>query len=150
MNDKFHILFLNGPNLNLLSIREPKIYGYKNLSEVVQDLFKLGNDLGVFVDHFQSNAEYELISRLHSVYNIVDFVVINPGGLTHTSIILRDAFLSVNIPFIEVHLSNIYARESYRHHSYLSDIALGVICGFGIHGYYCALHMAIKHLSQSN
>lgn len=122
------ILVLNGPNLNLLGAREPAIYGYKTLADIEQEMRDhpiLGESRIVF---FQSNAEHALIDRIHQAYtDHTDFVIINPGGLTHTSVALRDAFLSTSIPFIEVHISNIFARESFRHRSYLSDIAKGVI-----------------------
>ncbi|AGC03574.1 3-dehydroquinate dehydratase [Candidatus Blochmanniella chromaiodes str. 640] len=148
MVNTFRILLINGPNLNLLGIREPHIYGYEALSDVVANLHKTSESLGIYMDHFQSNAEHELIECIHKSYKNLNFIIINPAAFTHTSIALRDAFLSVNIAFIEVHLSNIHIREKFRYHSYLSDIALGVICGFGVYGYHCALHMAHKYLSK--
>ncbi|AKC60459.1 type II 3-dehydroquinate dehydratase [Blochmannia endosymbiont of Camponotus (Colobopsis) obliquus] len=150
MTKKYHILFLNGPNLNLLGTREPDIYGSVTLACLIVELAKLSNMLGINFTHFQSNAENELINWIHqSCDKDIDFIVINPAALTHTSIAIRDALLAINIPFIEIHLSNIYKREQFRHHSYLSDIAIGVICGFGIHGYFFAAEMAIKYLSLS-
>lgn len=148
MTRKFSILLINGPNLNLLGIREPKIYQCQTLYDILHDLYQTSISLGVNLTHFQSNSEYKLIDCVHQSYeNNTDFIIINPAAFTHTSIALRDAFLSINIPFIEIHLSNIYTREKFRHHSYFSDIALGVICGFGANGYHCALHMAYKYLS---
>lgn len=143
----FRVLLINGPNLNLLGIREPEVYGYKNLSDIIVSLKKTAVSLNIILNHFQSNAEHELINCIHNSYKNVDFIIINPAALTHTSIVLRDALLAVNINFIEVHLSNIYKREKFRHHSYFSDIATGFICGFGIEGYHFALHMAYKYLT---
>ncbi|URJ25354.1 type II 3-dehydroquinate dehydratase [Candidatus Blochmannia ocreatus (nom. nud.)] len=148
MVNMFRILLINGPNLNLLGIREPKIYGCRSLSDIVMELYDIAKSLGMYMDHFQSNAEHELVDRIHQSIDNTDFIIINPASFTHTSIALRDAFLAVNIPFVEIHLSNIYAREQFRQCSYLSDIALGIICGFGAHGYYCAIHMARSHLLQ--
>ena len=126
------LLVLNGPNLNLLGLREPSIYGRERLSEIEARLVESAQQRGHDLECFQSNAESSLIDRIHLAYREdVDVVLINPGALTHTSIALRDAFLSTKIPFIEIHLSNVHAREAFRHHSYLSDIALGVILGLG-------------------
>lgn len=148
MVNTFRVLLINGPNLNFLGTREPHIYGCEALSDVVANLYKISESLGIHMNHFQSNAEHELIECIHKSYKNADFIIINPAAFTHTSIALRDAFLSVNIAFIEIHLSNIYIREKFRYRSYLSDIALGVICGFGVYGYHCALHMAHKYLSK--
>lgn len=149
MNCKFNILLINGPNLNLLDIREPKIYKHQTLSDILDELRQTSTSLNIHLDHFQSNSEYKLIKCIHQSYeNNTNFIIINPAAFTHTSIALRDALLTVNIPFIEIHLSNIYSREKFRQHSYFSDIALGVICGFGINGYHCALHIAHKYLSK--
>jgi len=150
MADKFHILLLNGPNLNLLGTREPEKYGKTTLAEIVSDLSSQADALNVKLSHLQSNAEYALIDRIHEAKGNVDYIVINPAAFTHTSVALRDALLAVSIPFIEVHLSNVHAREPFRHHSYLSDIAAGVICGLGVDGYSWALQTAVKRLSQSN
>ncbi|EOS95618.1 type II 3-dehydroquinate dehydratase [Erwinia tracheiphila] len=150
MAEKFHILLLNGPNLNLLGTREPEKYGETTLAEIVSDLTSQADALKVKLSHLQSNAEYVLIDRIHEAKDRVDYIVINPAAFTHTSVALRDALLAVNIPFIEVHLSNVHAREPFRHHSYLSDIAAGVICGLGAEGYSWALQTAVKRLSQSN
>ncbi len=150
MTDKFHILLLNGPNLNLLGTREPEKYGSTTLAEIVSDLSSQADALNVQLSHLQSNAEHALIDRIHEAKGSVDYIVINPAAFTHTSVALRDALLAVSIPFIEVHLSNVHAREPFRHHSYLSDIAAGVICGLGVDGYSWALQTAVKRLSQSN
>lgn len=150
MTDKFHILLLNGPNLNLLGAREPDKYGHSTLADIILDLNALAVNLGVKLSHFQSNAEYTLIDRIHQAQGNTDFIVINPAAFTHTSIALRDALLAVDIPFIEIHLSNVHAREPFRHHSYLSDIAIGMICGLGVEGYHFALQTAVKLLSASS
>ena len=145
------LLLLNGPNLNLLGLREPSIYGRERLSEIEARLVESAQQRGHDLECFQSNAESSLIDRIHLAYReSVDVVLINPGALTHTSIALRDAFLSTKIPFIEIHLSNVHAREAFRHHSYLSDIALGVILGLGPIGYSLALEAALHiiHLQQ--
>lgn len=148
MNAKFTILVLNGPNLNMLGKREPEIYGHQSLSELMSELNNLAIDNEVKLSHFQSNAEHLLIDAIHNAYQQVDFIIINPAAFTHTSVALRDAILSVSIPFIEVHLSNVHAREDFRQHSYFSDIAQGVICGLGTKGYDHALESAIIWLKQ--
>ncbi|MGV3345321.1 type II 3-dehydroquinate dehydratase [Enterobacteriaceae bacterium LUAb1] len=150
MPDKFHILLLNGPNLNLLGIREPEKYGDTSLTEIVDRLTREAQGQHVKLSHLQSNAEHQLIDCIHKARGNIDYIIINPAAFTHTSVALRDALLAVSIPFIEVHLSNIYAREPFRHHSYLSDISAGVICGLGADGYFWALQTAIKRLSYSN
>ena len=138
-------LLLNGPNLNLLGSREPEVYGSTTLQEVELDLRQHALLAGHELDYFQSNAESALIDRIHQAReDNVDFIIINPAAYTHTSVAIRDALLGVSIPFIEVHLSNVHARETFRHHSYLSDIAKGVICGLGVDGYNYALSSAIK------
>ena len=140
------ILVLNGPNLNLLGSREPGLYGQDTLASIEQRLDALATDHEVTC--FQSNAEFELIDRIHQAGNDgVAFILINPAALTHTSIALRDALLGVEIPFIEVHLSNVFAREPFRHRSYLSDIAVGVISGLGAQGYELALAAALRRLA---
>jgi 3-dehydroquinate dehydratase II len=144
------ILLLNGPNLNLLGTREPSIYGSATLDQIVAQVRQRAAAAGhELLDH-QSNAEHELINRIHSAkHEGVSFIIINPGAFTHTSIALRDAFASVAIPFIEVHLSNIFARESFRHHSYLSDVAAGCIVGLGPIGYELALQAACARLTTA-
>ncbi|BBV64081.1 MULTISPECIES: type II 3-dehydroquinate dehydratase [Kluyvera] len=150
MTDKFRILLLNGPNLNMLGTREPEKYGTLTLSQIVSRLTAEAETLNVTLDSLQSNAEYVLIDRIHQAKDNIDYILINPAAFTHTSVALRDALLAVSIPFIEIHLSNVHAREPFRHHSYLSDIASGVICGLGADGYSYALQTAVKRLSQSN
>lgn len=140
-------LVLHGPNLNLLGLREPDIYGTTTLLQINKDLQAYAAEQGHKLTYFQSNAEHELINRIHSARDEqIDFIIINPAAFTHTSVALRDALLGVNIPFIEVHLSNVHKREPFRHHSYLSDIAVGVICGLGSRGYRFALQTAIEQL----
>ena len=150
MTDKSRILLLNGPHLNMLGTREPEKYGTLTLSQIVSRLTAEAETLNVTLDSLQSNAEYVLIDRIHQAKDNIDYILINPAAFTHTSVALRDALLAVSIPFIEIHLSNVHAREPFRHHSYLSDIASGVICGLGADGYSYALQTAVKRLSQSN
>lgn len=149
MAEDIHILLLNGPNLNMLGTREPDKYGNLTLTAIVSKLTTEADHLGVSLSHFQSNAEHELIEKIHSAKDNVDFILINPAAFTHTSVALRDALLAVDIPFIEVHLSNVHAREPFRHHSYLSDKAIGVICGLGADGYSFALQAAVNRLSYT-
>jgi 3-dehydroquinate dehydratase-2 len=142
------VLVINGPNLNMLGRREPATYGSQNLQQIVNNLSNYATSLELSLTHVQSNAEHELIDTIHNAFEKIDFIIINPGAFTHTSIALRDALLSVSIPFIEVHLSNVHAREAFRHHSYLSDIAQGVICGLGAQGYEFALAAAKQYLTK--
>ncbi|QIW15257.1 type II 3-dehydroquinate dehydratase [Pasteurellaceae bacterium RH1A] len=142
------ILLLNGPNLNMLGKREPQIYGSQTLADIEQGLQKLALARGYELDYFQSNSEEALINRIHQAFGQVDFILINPAAFTHTSVALRDALLAVAIPFVEIHLSNVHAREPFRHHSYLSDVAKGVICGLGAKGYEYGLDFAISQLEQ--
>lgn len=146
MTTKFTVLVLNGPNLNMLGKREPDIYGNQSLSEIMSDLSLLAKTKKIELTHFQSNAEFQLIDAIHQAFQQVDFIIINPAAFTHTSVALRDALLSVAIPFIEVHISNVHAREPFRHHSYLSDIATGIICGLGVQGYEHAISSAHSYL----
>lgn len=148
MTAKSRILVLNGPNINLLGLREPAHYGSQTLAQIIDTLTQQASNAQVELQHLQSNREYELLETIHDAFGKVDFIIINPAAFTHTSVALRDALLGVNIPFIEVHLSNIHAREPFRHHSYLSDKAEGVICGLGAQGYEFALMAAIKHLQS--
>ncbi|KTD67531.1 type II 3-dehydroquinate dehydratase [Legionella shakespearei] len=139
------ILALNGPNLNLLGTREPSVYGSVTLDQINADLTHAAQKAGFALTCFQSNSEGDLIQAIHQARNDkVDYIIFNPAAYTHTSIALRDALTAVAIPFIEVHLSNIYSRETFRHHSYFSDIAKGVISGFGAQGYLLALTSIIK------
>lgn len=143
------ILVLHGPNLNMLGIREPEVYGYETLADIDDRLRQTAADTGHHLLHLQSNAEYELIERIHEARaEGVDFILFNPAAFTHTSVALRDAMLASGIPFIEVHLSNVHARESFRHHSYFSDIAEGVICGLGSQGYDLALQAALRRIHR--
>ncbi|WP_337920411.1 type II 3-dehydroquinate dehydratase [Vibrio cholerae] len=146
MTAKSRILVLNGPNLNLLGLREPTHYGSQTLEQIVATLRDQAQKADIELEHLQSNREYELIEAIHLAFGKVDFIIINPAAFTHTSVALRDALLGVAIPFIEVHLSNVHAREPFRHHSYLSDKAQGVICGLGAQGYEFALSAAIRAL----
>lgn len=142
------LLVLHGPNLNLLGSREPEIYGYDTLADINQTLQDQVASQGHSLSCLQSNAEHELVEAVHQAQRDgVDFAVINPGAFTHTSIALRDAFLGVELPFIEVHLSNVHAREEFRQHSFLSDIAQGVIVGLGARGYEYALQWAMQELA---
>lgn len=145
-----HILVLHGPNLNLLGTREPTHYGSSTLLTINQNLIELAQTNGHLLTAFQSNAEHELIAQVHAARDKKsEFILINPAAFTHTSIALRDALLAVAIPFIEVHLSNIHARESFRHHSYFSEIAVGVISGLGAFGYELALRAILVRLAHS-
>lgn len=144
-----NILILNGPNLNMLGKRETKHYGKATLQSINKQLTIVGAKLGQTVHFFQSNAEHELIAKIHNAsHDGTDFIIINPAAFTHTSVALRDALLAVNIPFIEVHLSNVHARETFRRHSYFSDIAVGVICGLGAQGYELAIQAAASYLKN--
>lgn len=149
MAAKYRILLVNGPNLNMLGVREPGVYGNASLSDIVSELQSQAADMNVSLSHVQSNAEHELITAVQQSLGQQDFILINPGAFTHTSIALRDALLAVAIPFIEIHLSNVHAREAFRRHSYLADIALGVICGFGAKGYHYALDAAVTALQTT-
>ncbi|MDP5147037.1 type II 3-dehydroquinate dehydratase [Shewanella sp. ULN5] len=148
MSQTAKILLVNGPNLNLLGRREPGHYGTQNLATIVSELQSAASAAGVVLEHIQSNAEHEIIDAIHATD--AQFMIINPAAFTHTSVAIRDAILGVAIPFIEVHLSNVHAREPFRHHSYFSDKALGVICGLGAQGYQFALQAALKHVQDNN
>lgn len=142
-----HIRVLHGPNLNLLGTREPDVYGADTLSDINQRLEAQAETAGIAISFLQSNAEHAIVDAIQAgIADKVDYFVINPGAFTHTSIAIRDAFSGVGIPFIEVHLSNVHARETFRQHSYLSDIAQGVILGLGAQGYELALQAAISQL----
>jgi 3-dehydroquinate dehydratase-2 len=144
------ILVLNGPNLNLLGTREPEVYGSTRLQDINARLQQLAQDAGHSLEAVQYNAEHELVERIHRARDEhVDFILFNPAAFTHTSVALRDALLGVNIPFIEIHLSNVHKREDFRKHSYFSDIAVGVISGLGAIGYELALQAALQQLTQS-
>ena len=144
------LLVLNGPNLNLLGTREPGVYGTTTLADLEKTLEGVATERGASVDCYQSNSEGALIERIHAARGEgVDYIVINPGGLTHTSVALRDALAAVAIPFVEVHISNVHARETFRHHSFLSEIAQGVISGLGTSGYSYAMHYACERLGNT-
>ncbi len=144
------IVVLHGPNLNLLGLREPEHYGRTTLESINSALVQRAAAAGMALETFQSNSEAELVGKVQSLAgNKADFILINPAAFTHTSVALRDALAAVKIPFIEVHLSNVHAREAFRHHSYFSDIAVGVICGLGAQGYQLALEYALNALASS-
>ncbi len=145
------ILVINGPNLNLLGSREPALYGRDTLYSIQAQLESLAQQAGHRLKFMQSNAEHELVEQIHQAQqNQVAYIIINPAAFTHTSIALRDALLGTGIPFIELHLSNVHAREKFRHHSYFSDIAQGIICGLGAQGYELALQAVIKRLDDAD
>lgn len=141
------ILVINGPNLNLLGRREPGVYGRESLDDIEQALIRLAANHGAALDCYQSNDEGALVTRIQACADDgTDFIIINPAAYTHTSVALRDALLAVAVPFVEVHLSNVHAREAFRQRSFLSDVAVGVITGFGPQGYQFALNAALRHL----
>ena len=143
------VLLLNGPNLNLLGAREPATYGRQTLADLVAAARTQAEGAGAQFDHLQSNSELELIVRIHHARTDgTAFIVINPGAYTHTSVALRDALAAAAIPFIEVHLSNVFAREAFRHHSLLSDLAVAVLCGLGAEGYECAMRAALRRVGH--
>ncbi len=142
------IIVIHGPNLNLLGVREPEVYGNLTLEEINKKIKELAESLGVIVDFFQSNKEGELIDRIQEASSNYDAIIINPGAYTHTSIALRDAIISVGIPTFEVHLSNIYRRENFRHKSYIADIAIGQVSGFGVNSYLLGLRAAVDYLNK--
>ncbi len=144
------ILVIHGPNLNLLGQREPEVYGLLTLADINQQLIAQAQNAALELDTFQSNWEGAVVDRIHQAQKDgVQYIIINPAALTHTSVAVRDALLGVAIPFIEVHLSNVHAREAFRHHSYLSDKAIGVICGLGAKGYAAALDYIIEKIQSS-
>jgi len=146
-----NILVIHGPNLNLLGTREPELYGSDTLAAIDEQLAQRAKRLGVALETFQSNDEGRIVDRIQqAAAKPVDFVIINPAAFTHTSVVIRDAFLGTRIPFIEVHLSNVHAREDWRRKSYLSDVAVGVICGFGKTSYLLALEAAAGYCKQSS
>ncbi|MDE0926575.1 MAG: type II 3-dehydroquinate dehydratase [Methylophilaceae bacterium] len=142
------ILVIHGPNLNLLGTREPEHYGHATLDSINTSLSAIAKTAGVALESYQSNAEADIVAKIHTLATEkVDFIIINPAAFTHTSVSIRDAISAVNIPFVEVHLSNVFTRESFRHHSYFSDIAVGVISGLGAEGYAAALRFTINQLN---
>ena len=148
MSQTHRILLLNGPNLNMLGAREPKHYGSISLASIEEKMQTLATQYNVKVECFQANSEEKLINKIHESFQQVDFILINPAAYTHTSVALRDALLAVSIPFVEIHLSNVHKREAFRHHSYFSDVAEGVICGLGAKGYEFAFLFAIDYLAK--
>jgi 3-dehydroquinate dehydratase-2 len=141
------ILVINGPNLNMLGKREPEIYGRQTLADIIEDLEHLADEYNVRLRSFQSNAEHEIVNRIHQAMSDgTEYIIINPAAFTHTSVAIRDALAAVNLPFIEVHLSNIHKREPFRAHSYFSDLAEGVIAGLGSQGYELALLAAAERI----
>ena len=148
MSQTHRILLLNGTNLNMLGAREPKHYGSISLTSIEEKIQTLATHHNVKVECFQANSEEKLINKIHESFQQVDFILINPAAYTHTSVALRDALLAVSIPFVEIHLSNVHKREPFRHHSYFSDVAEGVICGLGAKGYEFAFLFAIDYLAK--
>lgn len=148
MSQSSRILLLNGPNLNMLGAREPKHYGTLSLAAIETNVQALAAKNNIELECFQANSEEKLIDKIHQSFKKVDFILINPAAFTHTSVALRDALLAVAIPFVEIHLSNIHKREPFRHHSYFSDVAEGVICGLGAKGYECAFEFAVEFLAK--
>lgn len=143
------ILVINGPNLNMLGRREPEIYGSETLEDVIESLLELADEYNVRLFDFQSNAEHEIVERIHQAMDDgTNYIIINPAAFTHTSIAIRDALATINVPFIEVHLSNIHKREAFRTHSYFSDLAEGVIAGLGTKGYQLAFEAIIDKLDD--
>ena len=143
-----NLLLINGPNLNLVGRREPSIYGSQTLEDIQNELLALARELDVKLEFFQSNSEGEMIDCIHKSVGSIDGILINAGAYTHTSIALRDALLGVAVPYVEVHLSNIYSREEFRHKSFLADKALGLVCGFGSISYQLALQGIVSHLKR--
>ncbi|MDC0913989.1 type II 3-dehydroquinate dehydratase [Gammaproteobacteria bacterium] len=136
------ILVIHGPNLNLLGIREPEVYGSVTMEEINEGLEETASSNNIQLEAFQSNAEHEIVTKLQDSMDHIDYIIINPGALTHTSIAIRDSLLGIGVPFYEVHISNIFAREEFRQKSYFSDVANGVICGLGTQGY----DLALRHI----
>lgn len=143
-----HVAIVNGPNLNLLGTREPHLYGRETLDDLRRTLEALAEELEIHVSFFQSNHEGQIIDHVHGLRGKAHAIVINPGGLTHTSVSLRDALAGVDMPVYEVHISNVHAREEFRHHSFVSGIAVGVVCGFGLRGYEYAVREATARLNK--
>lgn len=144
------VLLINGPNLNLLGTREPHIYGSTTLEDVVTNVTAQARSLGVHLSSFQSNNEGAIVNRIHKARNDFDAVIINAGAYTHTSVAIRDALSGIDVPFVEVHITNVHSREPFRHHSYLSDKATAVICGLGVYGYTASLEFLARHFKVND
>ena len=142
------ILVIHGPNLNLLGTREPEIYGSMTMQDINDDLQKQADEAGVHIDFFQSNHEGEIIDKLHAARGRYDYIILNAGAYTHYSIAIRDALAAIEIPTIEVHISNIHQREEFRHHSVIAPVVVGQICGFGLESYKAALYVAVRKLQE--
>lgn len=146
---KYSILVVNGPNLNLLGTREPEIYGHETIVDLENMLKKVAGELDVELECYQSNHEGDIVDKIQNSRNKVDFILLNAGAYTHTSVAIRDALAGIDMPFYEIHISNVHKREEFRHHSFLSDVAVGVIVGFGLDGYEFALRGAVRFLDRN-
>ena len=147
---KYSILVVNGPNLNLLGTREPEIYGHETIKDLENMLKKVADELNVDIECYQSNHEGDIVDKIQNSRNKVDFILLNAGAYTHTSVAIRDALAGIDMPFYEIHISNVHKREEFRHHSFLSDVAVGVIVGFGLDGYEFALRGAVRFLDRKH
>ena len=147
---KYSILVVNGPNLNMLGVREPEIYGHETLKDLEKMLQNVANELDVKIEFYQSNHEGDIVDTIQQSYKKVDFILLNAGAYTHTSVAIRDALAGIDMPFYEIHISNVHKREEFRHHSFLSDVAVGVIVGFGLDGYEFALRGAVRYLDRKH
>ena len=147
---KYSILVVNGPNLNMLGVREPEIYGHETLKDLEKMLLNVADELDVKIEFYQSNHEGDIVDTIQQSYKKVDFILLNAGAYTHTSVAIRDALAGIDMPFYEIHISNVHKREEFRHHSFLSDVAVGVIVGFGLDGYEFALRGAVRYLDRKH
>ncbi len=147
---KYSILVVNGPNLNMLGVREPEIYGHETLKDLEKMLQNVADELDVKIEFYQSNHEGDIVDTIQQSYKKVDFILLNAGAYTHTSVAIRDALAGIDMPFYEIHVSNVHKREEFRHHSFLSDVAVGVIVGFGLDGYEFALRGAVRYLDRKH
>ena len=147
---KYSILVVNGPNLNMLGVREPEIYGHETLKDLEKMLQNVADELDVKIEFYQSNHEGDIVDTIQQSYKKVDFILLNAGAYTHTSVAIRDALAGIDMPFYEIHISNVHQREEFRHHSFLSDVAVGVIVGFGLDGYEFALRGAVRYLDRKH
>ena len=147
---KYSILVVNGPHLNMLGVREPEIYGHETLKDLEKMLQNVADELDVKIEFYQSNHEGDIVDTIQQSYKKVDFILLNAGAYTHTSVAIRDALAGIDMPFYEIHISNVHKREEFRHHSFLSDVAVGVIVGFGLDGYEFALRGAVRYLDRKH